>query len=153
MLKGRPSSVNSSTVPRKVIKKKHNNPKQIFILSRDALKERKGRSALTVLMVVVGGALMLAINGMTAGSAVFMSKQFGSLAPNVIFVSPGSKSNIFQLAPGLATTTPRLPFNDEVVSKIKSLPFVNDVEPVYQAQAQLNVGTYTENSNVNAMKA
>ena len=52
-------------------------------------------------MVVVGGALMVAINGMSAGSAVFVNKQIGSLAPNVIFVSPGSKSNIFQLAPGL----------------------------------------------------
>ena len=144
--------INSNTTRRR-LKKKHRNLKQIFILSLDALKERKGRSALTVLMVVVGGALMLAINGMTAGSAVFMSKQIGSLAPNVIFVSPGSKSNIFQLAPGLATTTPRLAFNDEVVSKIKSLPFVNDVVPVYQAQVQLNVGTYTENSNVNGMKA
>ncbi|MGC2573975.1 MAG: ABC transporter permease [Candidatus Nitrosopolaris sp.] len=144
--------INSNTTRRR-LKKKHRNLKQIFILSLDALKDRKGRSALTVLMVVVGGALMLAINGMTAGSAVFMSKQIGSLAPNVIFVSPGSKSNIFQLAPGLATTTPRLAFNDEVVSKIKSLPFVNDVVPVYQAQVQLNVGTYTENSNVNAMEA
>jgi putative ABC transport system permease protein len=90
---------------------------------------------------------------MSTGSAVFMSKQIGSLAPNVIFVSPGSKSTIFQLAPGLATTTPRLAFNDELVSRIKSLPFVNDVVPVYQAQVQLKVGTYTENSNVNAMRA
>ena len=135
------------------VKKKHRNLKQIFILSLDAIKERKGRSALTVLMVVVGGALMVAINGMSAGSAVFVNKQIGSLAPNVIFVSPGSKSNIFQLAPGLATMTPRVPFNDEVVSRIKSLPFVTDVVSAYQAQAQLNVEGYTENSNVNAMKA
>lgn len=144
--------MNVNTIRRRV-KKKHRNLKQIFILSLDALRERKGRSVLTILMVVVGGALMVAINGMGAGSAVFMSKQIWSLAPNVIFVSPGSKSNIFQLAAGLATTTPRVPFNDEVVSKIKSLPFVNDVIPVYQAQVQLKVGTYTENSNVNAMKA
>jgi putative ABC transport system permease protein len=143
----------AATTSRMVKKKKNTNLKQIFILSIDALRERKGRSVLTILMVVVGGALMIAINGMSAGSAVFMSKQIGSLAPNVIFVSPGSKSTIFQLAPGLDTTTSRLTFNDEVVSKIKSLPFVSDVVPVYQAQVQLNIGTYTENSNVNAMKA
>src|SRR5215471_15681277 len=86
----------NSNTSRKRLKKKHRNLKQIFILSLDALKERKGRSALTVLMVVVGGALMVAINGMSAGSAVFMSKQIGSLAPYVIFVSPGSKSKTFQ---------------------------------------------------------
>jgi hypothetical protein len=41
------------------------------MLSRDALMERKGRSALTILMVLVGGALMVTINGMSEGSAAF----------------------------------------------------------------------------------
>jgi hypothetical protein len=49
-------------------KKKHATLKQIFILSRDALMERKGRSALTILMVLVGGALMVTINGMSEES-------------------------------------------------------------------------------------
>jgi hypothetical protein len=48
-------------------KKKHRSLKQIFVLSLDALRERKGRSALTMLMVVLGGALMVTINGMSAG--------------------------------------------------------------------------------------
>ena len=80
----------SSTV-HKVKKKKHSSLKQIFILSRDALMERKGRSALTILMVLVGGALMVTINGMSEGSAAMVT-----LAPNIIFVSPGSKSKTFQ---------------------------------------------------------
>ena len=63
-----------STVLR-VKKKKHSSLKQIFILSRDALMERKGRSALTILMVLVGGALMVTINGMSEGSAAFANKQ------------------------------------------------------------------------------
>ena len=113
-----------STIRRRE-KKKHRNLKQIFVLSLDALRERKGRSALTMLMVVVGGALMVAINGMSAGSAVFMNKQLVSLAPNVIFVSPGSKSKTFQEAPGLATQAPRLPFNAEVANMIKSLPYAS----------------------------
>ena len=73
-----------STIRRRE-KKKHRNLKQIFVLSLDAPRERKGRFALTMLMVVVGGALMVAINGMNAGSAVFMNKQLVSLAPNVLF--------------------------------------------------------------------
>jgi len=59
--------------------KRHRNLKQIFILCLDSLKERKLRFTLTILMVIVGGALMPAINGMSAGSAIFM--QMGSLAP------------------------------------------------------------------------
>ena len=39
---------------------------QIFSLSFDALRERKVRSALTVLMVVVGSALMTALRSVVA---------------------------------------------------------------------------------------
>src|SRR5215469_3502039 len=133
--------------------KKHRNLKQIFILSRDALMERKGRSALTILMVLVGGALMVTINAMSEGSAAFANKQLVSLAPNVIFVSPGSKSKIFQEAPGLATSAPRLPFNGQVANMIKSFPYVKDVIPGYTAQVQLNVQGNVENTNVLATKA
>jgi putative ABC transport system permease protein len=122
--------------------------KQVFILSRDALMDRKARSALTILMVLVGGALMVTINGMSEGSAAFANKQLVSLAPNVIFVSPGSKSKTFQEAPGLATQAARLPFNGEVVNTIKLLPYVKDVIPGYTAQVQLNVEGNIENANV-----
>ena len=90
------SRPSASSIVHRVKKKKHSSLKQIFILSRDALMERKGRSALTILMVLVGGALMVTINGMSEGSAAFANKQLVSLAPNVIFVNPGSKSKIFQ---------------------------------------------------------
>jgi putative ABC transport system permease protein len=143
---------------KRVKKKKNRNLKQIFVLSLDSLRERKLRSVLTILMVVVGGALMVAINGISAGSYVFMDKQIGSLAPNVFFIGPGSKSKTFQEAPGLATATPRLPFNHGVVSRIKSLPFVKDVVPAYQGQVQLrvagdNVPGDVLNVNVGAMNA
>jgi putative ABC transport system permease protein len=148
---GRPSV--SSRVPRRVKRKKHTSLKQIFILSRDALMERKGRSALTILMVLVGGALMVTINGMSEGSAAYANKQLVSLAPNVIFVYPGSNSKIFQEAPGLSTSAPRLLFNGEVVNTIKSLPYVKDVIPGYTAQVQLNVEGNIENANVFATEA
>jgi hypothetical protein len=71
---GRPSV---HTTSRMVKKKKNRNLKQIVVLSVDSLRERKVRSALTILMVVVGGALMIAINAISAGSAAFMNKQIG----------------------------------------------------------------------------
>ena len=104
-------------------------------------------------MVLVGGALMVTINGMSEGSAAFANKQLVSLAPNVIFVSPGSKSKIFQEAPGLATQAPRLPFNGQVGNTIRSLPYVKDVIPGYTAQVQLNVEGNIENTNVFATEA
>ncbi len=127
------------------------NFKQIISLSYDALREKKGRSALTILMIVVGAALLVAVNGMSAGSAAFVDKQVGSLAPNVIFVAPGSQTKTFQEAPGLSTSSPKLPFTEQVVNRIKSLPFVKDVFPGYAAQVHLNVNEYTVNSNVFAV--
>ncbi len=72
-------------------KRNYNNKnlKQIFILSFDALKERKARSALTILMVIVRGGLMIAINGMSAGQSAFVNKQLNTLASNIMFVSSG----------------------------------------------------------------
>src|SRR2546425_5238513 len=104
----------SVSVIHKKKKKKHNhrNLKQIFILSFDALRERKARSALTILMVVVGSALMVALNGLGAGASDFISKQLNFLAPNVIFVSPGQIG--FRGGP---SAPPTIVFNAEVVKR------------------------------------
>src|SRR5215469_4377298 len=68
-----------------------------------------------------------------------MNKQLVSLASNVLFVSPGSKTKTFQEVQGSATGTQRPPFNAEVANRIRSLPFIQGAEPVYQGQIQLNV--------------
>ena len=73
---GDETSVSTTTKPGKVFstihqkkpeKRHYGNLKQIFILAFDALRERKARSILTILMVVTGGGLMVALNGMSAG--------------------------------------------------------------------------------------
>jgi putative ABC transport system permease protein len=84
-------------------------------------------------MVIVGSALMVALNGMSAGQATFLNKQLNSLAPNVIFVSSGQ--NGFRAG---SSSTPTIVLNSEVVNRLKSLPFVQDVVPSYQGQLQLN---------------
>ena len=63
------------------------NFKEILLLSFDALKERKVRSILTILMVVVGSSLMVALNGLGAGFGKFIDESFSMLAPNILFVS------------------------------------------------------------------
>jgi putative ABC transport system permease protein len=111
----------------------HSNIKQIFVLAFDALRERKARSILTILMVVVGGGLMVALNGMSAGVASLINKQLSILAPNVLFVSPGQIN--FRGGPSPPST---LVFNSEVVNRIKSLPYVTEVIPSLQGQFELN---------------
>jgi putative ABC transport system permease protein len=139
----RPGSSTSIAYRKK--NKSNRNLKQIFILSFDALRERKARSALTILMVVVGSGLMIAINGMSAGQTAFINKQLNTLAPNILFVSSGQH---FRGAPD---GPPTIIFNAEVVNRIKSLPFVQDVIPAYQGQLQLNAQGNVLNSQVMGM--
>ena len=139
--------VSRRPVATSLTKKRSNNKniKQIFVLSFDALRERKARSALTILMVIVGGCLMIAINGMSAGQSAFVSKQLNTLAPNIMFVSSG------QHIRGGPDGPPTIIFNAEVVNRIKSLPYVQQVIPEYQGQLQLNAMGNIENAQVMGM--
>jgi putative ABC transport system permease protein len=124
--------------------------KEIVLLAYDALKERKARSALTIMMVVVGSSLMVALNGISAGQSKFIQHQLNTLAPNVLFVSSGQRS--FRGGGGggpapLASIT----INAAIVSKMSSLPFVQEVVPSYQGQASLESQGNFVNSQIFAM--
>ena len=112
------------------------NVGQIFSLSFDALRERKVRSALTVLMVVVGSALMTALNGLGAGFGAFINEQFSQLAPNILFITSAQQENSGPFGGG-PPPAPKITLNEAVVSRIGSLPFVDEVIPSYQAQVTL----------------
>ena len=108
------------------------NPKEIVILSVSALNERKVRTALTVIMVVVGSSLMVVLNGLSAGQTNFIQEQLNNLAAEVLTVTPGQRS--FQSA----SSAPSIVFNNVVVSKINSLPYVTEVVPQYSANVEIN---------------
>ena len=108
------------------------NIKEIFNLSFEALAERKARTALTVLMVVVGSSLMVILNGMSAGQLYYMEEQLNMLADNVITVSPGQRS-FRSLDSGSSII-----LNSVVVQKIESLPFVTEVVPLYAGTVELS---------------
>ena len=139
--------IKSSSIPlvSKKKQKNHKNYKQILILSLDAIRERKLRSVLTILMVVAGGALMVALNGMSAGNMAFVVKQFNSLAPNVMFVLSGQHGFHGPSGP------PTIIINSQVVKRIKALPYVQDTVPAYRGQLQLNAQGSTQNVPVVAM--
>jgi putative ABC transport system permease protein len=116
------------------------NFKEIFALSIDALRERKTRSALTIMMVVVGSSLMVALNGMTAGFSNFINFQFSKLAPNILFVTSAQSDGGNDPFGGGPPPAPKITLNEAVVSRIRSLPFVDDVIPSYQAGITLEAG-------------
>jgi putative ABC transport system permease protein len=140
------SAVYASKIDKNKNLQSRKNIKQIFILSFDALKDRKARSALTILMVVVGSALMVALNSMSAGQASFLNKQMNSLAPNILFVTTGQ--NGFR---GGSSATPTIVINTQVVNRLKSLPFVQEAVPAYQGSLKLNAQGNIVNSQIIAM--
>jgi putative ABC transport system permease protein len=144
---GRKVGIKNSSMPlvSKKKQKHHRNYKQILILSLDAIRERKLRSALTILMIVAGGALMVALNGMSAGNMAFVVKQFNSLAPNVMFVTSGQHGFHGPSGP------PTIIINSQVVKRIKALPYVQDTVPAYRGQLQLNAQGSTQNVPVIAI--
>ena len=134
---------------------------EIIILSFDAIKERKTRSALTILMVLVGSSLLVAVNGFGAGFTEFFNKQFSNLAPNILFVSSvqqdqgsahgGSASGgggIGSIAP---PPSAKITLNAAVESRIRSLPFVSQVIPSYQGDISVQSGSESKSFSVLSM--
>ena len=76
---------------------------------------------------------MVALNGLVAGFSNFAERALDKLAPNVLFVtSTGVQGQTPFLGQGLESSS-SIPLYTGVVNHIKSLSFVEDVIPSYQA--------------------
>lgn len=123
--------------------------REIFILSFDALRERKVRSILTILMVVAGSSLLVAVNSFGAGFTEFFNKQFNNLAPNILFVNSAQQDTEGGSPVGGSTpASPKITLNQAVISRIKSLPFVTEVIPSYQGDVTIESQGESENTAV-----
>lgn len=118
---------------------------EIFSLSFGALSDRKVRTILTILMVLVGSSLMVGLNGLSAGQSAFVQQQLNNLATNVLFVTSGQRTF------SVDTTATSIILNNVAVSKIKSLPYVEDVVPEYTGSVTLNSQGHIVRSSVIAL--
>ena len=109
------------------------NPNDIFSLAFDALVDRKVRTMLTVLMVVLGASLVVVLNGLSAGQSAFLEQQFSALATNVITATSGQRSYY-----GGGSSQASLIINDVIVSKLRNLPYVSDVVPQYSGSVTID---------------
>lgn len=127
------------------------NFKQIFILSFDAIKERKVKSILTIIMVMVGSSLMVAVGGIGAGFSEFFNKQTSNLAGNIMFVSPAQQTSGGAGPSTGAPVPPKITLNEAVENRLKSLPYVKETIPVYQAAVTLTSQGKTKDYSVFAI--
>ncbi len=130
------------------------NLKEIFGLSLGAISERKTRSALTILMVLVGSSLLVAVNAFGAGFSDFFNKQFANLAPNILFVSSVQQDQD-DGGGGIGSVAPppsaKITLNAAVESRIRSLPFVGQVIPSYQGDISIQSGSKSKAFTVLSM--
>ncbi|MGN6560189.1 MAG: ABC transporter permease [Candidatus Nitrosocosmicus sp.] len=135
------------------------NIKEIFALSFESIWDRKVRSILTILMVMVGSALLVAVNGISAGFTESFNKQFRNLAPNILFVSnsqqaqggggggPGGGLG----GAGIPPPAPKITLNSAVVNRIHSLPNVADVLPTFRASVTVKSQSETKTDAILSM--
>ena len=126
----------------------------MFLLSWSAINERKVRSALTILMVLVGSSLLVAVGAFGAGFADFFNKQFSNLAPNILFVSSVQREgddtdgSVGSVAP---PPSAKITLNAAVESRLRSLPYVEQVIPSYQSDISVESGAESKSFSVLSM--
>ena len=96
----------------------------IFWLSYWDLSEKRVRTFLTVVMVVIGIAAIVALTSLTAGINSSITTQLQSLGPTAIIVSSGTSTG----------------FTAMDVGEISSLPNVTEVTPLLTGSATLYAG-------------
>jgi putative ABC transport system permease protein len=118
------------------------NAGEIFSFALNAIKDRKVRSALTILMVLVGSSLLVAVSAFGAGFSDFFNKQFSNLAPNILFVSSvQQESDSTPVGGTSAPPSAKITLNSAVEARIRSLPFVDQVVPSYQSDITVQSGS------------
>ncbi len=98
----------------------------LFKHSLKALASRRLRSLLTIIMVTVGVALIIGLNGMTTGLNHFITKQLGVVGAETISVLPGRTASI--------------KITDFVVQEIGQIPGVKTASPYLQRTATVRSG-------------
>ncbi|UCH37673.1 MAG: ABC transporter permease, partial [Candidatus Bathyarchaeota archaeon] len=98
------------------------NLPQLFSVSFEALKERRFRSILTILMVIIGASLIVALEGTGNGFTVFINDQFASLGANVLILQPRGQS--VEADKAMVDTITKF------VGVIDTVPYIQQVLPV-----------------------
>jgi len=91
-------------------------PLSLLSLSYEALKERKLRTTLTILMVMIGGSLIVAVDGLSTGTVTSINREFSLIGANLLIVSPRGETKI----------------DDQLIDDLSQMDGVMDVVPFLQ---------------------
>jgi len=80
-------------------------------------------------MVIIGVALIIAVNGMSSGTVAYFEEQFSSLSPNLIIINPGGQD-----------------ITDILVEEMKNFEGVKEVIPFIQNSIKVSSSTEEKDS-------
>jgi len=103
-------------------------PYDVFRMAFKALKDRKLRSALTILGIVIGTALIIALIASTRGLTASVQAQIEKTGVTTITVMPSSA---------------RTPITDDDINKVKDIEGVKDVIPYFSSRMSIRYGSET----------
>ncbi|MFQ5998956.1 MAG: ABC transporter permease [Candidatus Bathyarchaeia archaeon] len=106
-------------------------PKDVVRFSLNALLDRRLRTGLTVLMVVIGTTLIVTLNGVNAGFSVFINQQLSTLAPDVLVVTPTP------FVGGSFQQSAKITLNQQALDKIERIRGVEFATAFYSGQVQI----------------
>ena len=115
-------------------------------LSFGALKERRLRSGLTVLMVVIGVALMTSISGLGGGMNNYINQQLGTLGADVLIVTPSANTFGPEAQSGLQTK-----LTPQTVRTIERMHGVKYVVPSFTGGGTLKSGSESRTVSILGM--
>ena len=105
-------------------------------------------------MVLVGSSLLVAVGAFGAGFTDFFNKQFSNLAPNILFVSSVQREGDDTGGPVGGVAPPpsaKITLNAAVESRLRSIPYVEQVIPSYQSDISVESGAESKSFSLLSM--
>ncbi|MEM2123436.1 MAG: FtsX-like permease family protein [Candidatus Bathyarchaeia archaeon] len=109
---------------------------ELFKMASSALSERRLRTGLTVLMVVIGSTLITSLNGLNGGASRFISDQLSTLGGNILIISPSTSMGTF----GPPRESARIPLTAQTVRTLGRLRWVEEVVPFISGAVTIRIG-------------
>jgi putative ABC transport system permease protein len=97
-------------------------------------------------MVVIGAMLMTSINGLNAGASNLINEQFSTFGANLLTVSSGGGPGF-----GRPSRNVEIPLNDQTVSTLSRIKYVDEVIPYVQGSVTLKKGRYEKTVSVTGL--
>jgi len=109
------------------------NPKDVLKMSLQGMSQRKLRTGLTVLTVVIGVATIIALISLVTGVTASITQSLDTIGPTTIYMSASGPDGTFTNAQ---------------ISEIESLPNVSSVIPMLRFSANITTSTGSDSETI-----